>query len=70
MPTLSGKKTNHASGEALQKARVPQEFKERVRMIEYYLKQVAIIYIMNHKNFDSQVHRVVNVDYSGLQHIY
>ena len=58
------------TGDALQKAGTPEAFKERVRMIEYYLKQAAVIYIMNHDTFDSQIHKVVDVDCSCFQHVY
>ena len=57
------------TGDALKKAGTPQAFKERVRMIGYYLKQAAIIYIMNH-DFDAKVPKVAGGDCSGLQNIY
>ena len=57
------------TADALEKAKTPQAFKERVRLIGYYLKQAAIIYIMN-RNFDSQIHRVVDIDCSDFQHVY
>jgi hypothetical protein len=55
--------------EALDNARTPQEFEERVRMIGYYLREAAMIYIMS-SNFNSHIHKVVDVDCSGLRHVY
>jgi len=54
---------------ALRKAGKPEDFKERVRSIGYYLKQAAIIYMMN-DDFDARIPQLAQGNCVGLHSIY
>lgn len=56
-------------GDALRKAGRPEQFSERVSTVEYYLKQVAITYIMN-DDFDGRMQRIISGDCKGLRSLY